>query len=121
MGVSQVAGLVTLVPLLVVCAYLSNMDYPGDFLRRSRYCWSCGAFCVGRGRARGAAAAPPQWGGFAPPASAAAPLDLVQHPSRLVLGMGGTVLLTVSLVLCLYTSILAFDATHRWPRSGWST
>lgn len=113
-GVSQVAGLVTLVPLLVVCAYLSNMDYPGDFSPSFTLLLVVGVLsvlaaavlAVPRLRRAAVGRLRPHLHGVLPHL-----LDLVQHPSRLVLGMGGTVLLTVSLVLCLYTSILAFDAT----------
>src|SRR5690606_16335430 len=113
-GVSQLAGLITLVPLLVLCAYLSNTGYPGDFSPSLTLLVVVGVLsvlaaallAVPRLRRAVSGRLRPHLHGVLPQL-----LDLLHHPRRLALGLGGTLLLTVSLVLCLYTSILAFDVT----------
>ncbi|WP_068755542.1 lysylphosphatidylglycerol synthase transmembrane domain-containing protein [Thermobifida cellulosilytica] len=113
-GVSQLAGLATLVPLLVLCAYLSHTGYPGDFSPSFTLLAVVGVLsalaaallAVPRLRRAALDRLRPHLSGVLPQL-----LDLVQQPRRLALGFGGTLLLTVSLVLCLHVSILAFGAT----------
>ncbi|MEY9211968.1 flippase-like domain-containing protein [Thermobifida halotolerans] len=110
-GVSQLAGVVTLVPLLVLSAYLSNTDYPGDFSPSFTLLVVVGVLSVlvaavlaiPRLRRAAVGRLRPHLHGVLPQL-----LDLIQQPRRLLLGLGGTLLLTVCLVLCLYASLRAF-------------
>lgn len=113
-GVSQFAGLVVHVSLLVLSASLAGTGYRGDFTPSPPFLIVVGVLSVLAaavlvvppvrrtvvGRVR------PHFGGVLPQL-----LDLLQQPHRLALGMGGTVMLTACLVLCLYASVAAFGGT----------
>ncbi|GLU48524.1 membrane protein [Nocardiopsis ansamitocini] len=111
-GVSQLAGLITHVPLLLLFAYLAGTAYPGgDFAPSLALLIVAGALslvvaavlALPRLRRALLARARPYFRGVLPQL-----LDLIQQPRRLALGMGGTLLLTFSFVLCLYFSVVAF-------------
>nr|WP_243742591.1 lysylphosphatidylglycerol synthase transmembrane domain-containing protein [Actinorugispora endophytica] len=113
-GVSQLAGLITHVPLLVLSAYLAEAAYPGDFAPSLTLLVVIGVLSVLVAavlvvpplRRAVLERARPYVRGMLPQL-----LDLLQQPRRMVLGVGGTLLLTVGLVLCLYASVAAFGAT----------
>src|SRR5690606_29890947 len=106
-GVSQVAGLVTLVPRLGACAYLSNSDYPGDFSPSFTLLLVGGALS---GRAAAvlavAALARPVVGPLRPRVEGmlSALFERFQRSSCPVVEMGGTALRPVGVLFRLYTS-----------------
>ncbi|QBI54236.1 hypothetical protein EKD16_12265 [Streptomonospora litoralis] len=110
-GLSQAVGLVLHVPLLLVCAYLTGTSYLADFSP------SVTLIAVTAGLSVAVALvllvpalrravldrARPYFRGTLPQL-----LDLLQHPRRLVMGVGGTLLLTAAFVACLAFSVAAF-------------
>ncbi|WP_179646639.1 lysylphosphatidylglycerol synthase domain-containing protein [Spinactinospora alkalitolerans] len=110
-GVSQMVGLVLHVPLLLVCAYLTGTSYPADFSPSATLIVVAALLSVlvaavlllpGLRRAV-LNRARPYFQGVLPQL-----LDLLQKPGRLTMGVGGTLLLTVGFILCLYFSVAAF-------------
>ena len=112
-GLSQVIGFLVHVPLLLVCAYLTGTSYWTGFTPSPTVVLVCLAATAAIGavllqpRMRRAVGerVRPYLSGVLPRL-----LDTLQSPGGLVLGLGGTLLLTVGFVLCLYFSVLAF--TH---------
>src|SRR5690625_665375 len=110
-GLSQAVGLILHVPLLLVCAYLTGTAYFADFSP------SVTAIAVTAGLSVAVALvllvpalrrtvlerARPYFQGTLPQL-----LDLLQHPRRLAMGAGGTLLLTAAFVACLAFSVAAF-------------
>ncbi|MFC7327071.1 lysylphosphatidylglycerol synthase transmembrane domain-containing protein [Marinactinospora rubrisoli] len=110
-GVSQLVGLLTHVPLLLLCAYLTGTADPADF---SPSATLIGVAAVLSVLVAAVFALPglrrlllqrvrPYFQGVLPQF-----LDLAQQPRRLALGVGGTLLLTLGFVFCLYCSVRAF-------------
>ncbi|MDT0331155.1 lysylphosphatidylglycerol synthase transmembrane domain-containing protein [Nocardiopsis lambiniae] len=113
-GLTQLVGFLVHVPLLLVCAYLTGASYWTGFTPSptvviiSIAVTLVVAFVLLSPRLRGAIAdrARPYLRGVLPRL-----LDTLQRPRALALGLGGTLLLTVAFVLCLYFSVLAFTPT----------
>ncbi|WP_193517530.1 lysylphosphatidylglycerol synthase transmembrane domain-containing protein [Nocardiopsis kunsanensis] len=112
-GLSQVVGFLVHVPLLLVCAYLTGTSYWTGFTPSPTVVLVCLAATVAIGavllqpRMRRAVGerVRPYLSGVLPRL-----LDTLQSPGGLILGLGGTLLLTIGFVLCLHFSVLAF--TH---------
>lgn len=112
-GLSQVVGFLVHVPLLLVCAYLTGTSYWTGFTPSPTVVLLCLAATAAIGavllqpRMRRAVGerVRPYLSGVLPRL-----LDTLQSPGGLILGLGGTLLLTVGFVLCLHFSVLAF--TH---------
>lgn len=112
-GLSQLVGFLVHVPLLLVCAYLTGTSYWTRFTPSPTVVVIsiAGTVVVGvvlllpRLRHAIADRVRPYLRGVLPRL-----LDTLQSPSSLVLGFGGTLLLTVAFVLCLHFSVLAFAA-----------
>lgn len=112
-GLSQLVGFLVHVPLLLVCAYLTGTSYWTGFTPSPTVVLVCLAATAAIGavllqpRMRRAVGerVRPYLSGVLPRL-----LDTLQSPGGLVLGLGGTLLLTVGFVLCLHFSVLAF--TH---------
>ncbi|RCV48862.1 TIGR00374 family protein [Marinitenerispora sediminis] len=115
-GVSQFVGLVTHVPLLLVCAYLTGTAYPADFspsvtliaVAAVLSVLVAAVFALPGLRRMLLRRVRPYFQGVLPQL-----LDLAQQPRRLALGLGGTLLLTLAFVLCLYCSVRAFGGDAR--------
>ncbi|GAA3764520.1 lysylphosphatidylglycerol synthase transmembrane domain-containing protein [Salinactinospora qingdaonensis] len=113
-GVSQLVGLLTHVALLLICAYLAGTAYPADFSPSAILLVVAGVLSVAVAAVLAFPAlrraimnrVRPYFQGVLPQL-----LDLAQQPRRLVLGLGGTLLLTVGFVLCLHFSIVAFGGS----------
>ncbi|WP_017586008.1 lysylphosphatidylglycerol synthase transmembrane domain-containing protein [Nocardiopsis ganjiahuensis] len=110
-GLTQLVGFLVHVPLLLVCAYLTGTSYWTGFTPSPTVTGIviAGTACVAAvllhpklRRAVGSRLRP-YLGGVLPQV-----LDLLQRPASLLLGVGGTLLLTVAFVLCLHFSVLAF-------------
>ncbi|GAA4911815.1 lysylphosphatidylglycerol synthase domain-containing protein [Streptomonospora salina] len=113
-GLSQAVGLILHVPLLLICAYLTGTAYLADFSP------SVTALAVTAGLAVAVALvllvpalrravlerARPYFHNTLPRL-----LDLLQHPRRLLLGVGGTLLLSAAFVMCLGFSVAAFGGS----------
>ncbi|WP_017607858.1 lysylphosphatidylglycerol synthase domain-containing protein [Nocardiopsis xinjiangensis] len=112
-GLSQAVGFLVHVPLLLVCAYLTGTSYWTGFTPSPTVVLVCLAATAAIGavllqpRMRRAVGerVRPYLSGILPRL-----LDTLQSPGGLVLGLGGTLLLTIGFVLCLHFSVLAF--TH---------
>ncbi|MEV2278682.1 lysylphosphatidylglycerol synthase transmembrane domain-containing protein [Nocardiopsis sp. NPDC049922] len=110
-GLSQLVGFLVHVPLLLVCAYLTGTSYWTGFTPSPTVIGvsiagtaAVGAVLLLPGLRRGVVdRVGPYLRGVLPRL-----LDTLQRPVSLALGLGGTVLLTVGFVLCLYFSVLAF-------------
>ncbi|MDA0563508.1 flippase-like domain-containing protein [Streptomonospora sp. S1-112] len=110
-GLSQAVGLILHVPLLLVCAYFTGTAYLADFSPSPTVIVVTAALSVAvalvlllpRLRRAVLDRARPYFQGTLPQL-----LDLLQHPRRLVMGVGGTLLLTVGFVMCLGFSVAAF-------------
>ncbi|MFD6953581.1 hypothetical protein A6A08_23345 [Nocardiopsis sp. TSRI0078] len=110
-GLTQLVGFMVHVPLLLVCAYLTGTSYWTGFTPSPTVVVIsiAGTAAVGMTllvpRLRWAVAdrVRPYLRGVLPRL-----LDMLQSPSSLALGLGGTLLLTVAFVLCLHFSVLAF-------------
>ncbi|WP_216630246.1 lysylphosphatidylglycerol synthase domain-containing protein [Nocardiopsis coralli] len=110
-GLSQVVGFLVHVPLLLVCAYLTGTSYWTGFTPSPTVV----VLCLAATAAIGAVLLRPRMRRAVgervrPYLSGVLPrlLDTLQSPSGLILGLGGTLLLTVGFVLCLHFSVLAF-------------
>ncbi|MDA8368634.1 MAG: lysylphosphatidylglycerol synthase transmembrane domain-containing protein [Nocardiopsaceae bacterium] len=110
-GLSQAVGLLTHLPLLLVCAYLTGSAYLADFSPSATFIGVTAALALlaalvlllpGLRRAVVERVRPYVQG------TVPQMLDLLQHPRRLAMGVGGTLLLTAGFVLCLHFSVLAF-------------
>jgi uncharacterized protein (TIRG00374 family) len=110
-GLTQLVGFLVHVPLLLVCAYLTGTSYWTGFTPSPTVVVIsiAGTAVVGvvlllpRLRHALSARIRPYLRGVLPRL-----LDMLQSPSSLVLGFGGTLLLTAAFVLCLQFSVLAF-------------
>ncbi len=110
-GLTQLVGFLIHVPLLLVCAYLTGTSYWTGFTPSptvvgiSIAATACVAAVLLHPKLRRAFASRlrPYLSGVLPQL-----LDLFQRPASLMLGVGGTLLLTVAFVLCLHFSVLAF-------------
>lgn len=110
-GLGQLVGLLVHVPLLLVCAYLTGTSYWTGFTPSPTVVSIAIAVTVlvaavllaPRLRRAIADRVRPYLRGVLPRL-----LDTLQRPASLAMGLGGTVLLTVAFVLCLYFSVLAF-------------
>nr|WP_236568136.1 MULTISPECIES: lysylphosphatidylglycerol synthase transmembrane domain-containing protein [unclassified Nocardiopsis] len=110
-GLTQLVGFLVHVPLLLVCAYLTGTSYWTGFTPSPTVVAVSvvGTAAVGvvvllpRLRRAVADRVRPYLRGVLPRL-----LDMLQSPSSLVLGFGGTLLLTAAFVLCLHFSVLAF-------------
>ncbi|MFE9247133.1 flippase-like domain-containing protein [Nocardiopsis sp. NPDC006938] len=110
-GLTQLVGFLIHVPLLLVCAYLTGTSYWTGFTPSPTVTVIAIVATVGVGavlmhpRLRRAVTSRlrPYLRGVLPQL-----LDLFQRPASLVLGVGGSLLLTVAFVLCLHFSVLAF-------------
>ncbi|MBQ1081958.1 lysylphosphatidylglycerol synthase transmembrane domain-containing protein [Nocardiopsis sp. B62] len=110
-GLTQLVGFLVHVPLLLVCAYLTGTSYWTGFSPSPTVTVIAIVATVSVGtvllhpRLRRAVGSRlrPYLTGTLPQL-----LDLFQRPASLVLGVGGTLLLTVAFVLCLHFSVLAF-------------
>lgn len=110
-GLTQMVGFLVHVPLLLVCAYLTGTSYWTGFTPSPTVALItiAGTVCVAavllhpRMRRAVASRLRPYLSGVLPRL-----LDMLQRPVSLLLGVGGTLLLTVAFVLCLHFSILAF-------------
>ncbi len=110
-GLGQLVGLLVHVPLLLVCAYLTGTSYWTGFTPSPTVVTiaiavtSIVAAVLLSPRLRRVLAdrVRPYLRGVLPRL-----LDTLQRPASLATGLGGTVLLTVAFVLCLYFSVLAF-------------
>ncbi|MUL40705.1 flippase-like domain-containing protein [Streptomonospora sp. PA3] len=110
-GLSQAVALILQIPLLLVCAYLTGTSYIADFSP------SVTVIAVTAGLSLAVALVllvpglrrvvlervRPYFQGTLPQL-----LDLLQHPRRLAMGVGGTLLQTAAFVLCLGFSVAAF-------------
>ncbi|MFD3685360.1 lysylphosphatidylglycerol synthase domain-containing protein [Nocardiopsis sp. NPDC058631] len=111
-GLTQLVGFLLHVPLLLVCAYLTGTSYWTGFTPSptvvviSVVGTAAVAVVLLSPRMRRAIASRtrPYLRGVLPRL-----LDMFQSPAGLLLGLGGTVLLTVAFVLCLYFSVAAFS------------
>ncbi|MDT0303814.1 lysylphosphatidylglycerol synthase transmembrane domain-containing protein [Streptomonospora sp. DSM 45055] len=113
-GLSQAVGLILHVPLLLVAAYLTGTSYLADFSP------SATVMAVTAGLALAVALVLLVPGLRRSVLERARPyfqhtlpqlLDLMQHPRRLVMGVGGTLLLTAGFVMCLGFSVAAFGGS----------
>lgn len=110
-GLSQAVGLLVHVPLLLVCAYLTGTDYVADFspsvtvivVSAVLSVLSATVLLLPALRRAILERLRPYFRGVLPQL-----LDLLQRPGKLAMGVGGTLLLTVGFVLCLYFSVAAF-------------
>ncbi|WP_249352467.1 lysylphosphatidylglycerol synthase transmembrane domain-containing protein [Nocardiopsis akebiae] len=112
-GLTQLVGFLVHVPLLLVCAYLTGTSYWTGFTPSPTVVVIsvAGTAVVGvvlllpRLRHALGARMRPYLRGVLPRL-----LDMLQSPSSLLLGFGGTLLITAAFVLCLQFSVLAFAA-----------
>lgn len=112
-GLTQLVGFLVHVPLLLVCAYLTGTSYWTGFTPSPTVVVisTAGTAAVAvvllspRMRRAIASRTRPYLRGVLPRL-----LDMLQSPASLVLGLGGTLLLTAGFVLCLHFSVLAFTA-----------
>ncbi|MFW6642384.1 flippase-like domain-containing protein [Nocardiopsis algeriensis] len=110
-GLTQLVGFLVHVPLLLVCAYLTGTSYWTGFtpsptvvvISLAATAAVAAALSLPRLRQAVGARVRPYLHGVLPRL-----LDALQRPAGLVLGVGGTLLLTVAFVLCLHFSVLAF-------------
>ncbi|WP_431870048.1 lysylphosphatidylglycerol synthase domain-containing protein [Nocardiopsis eucommiae] len=110
-GLTQLAGFLVHVPLLLVCAYLTGTSYwtgftPSPTVTVIVIIGTVSVGCVllyPRLRRAVGSSLRPYLRGVLPQL-----LDLFQRPASLILGLGGTLLLTVAFVLSLHFSVLAF-------------
>ncbi len=110
-GLTQLVGFLVHVPLLLVCAYLTGTSYWTGFTPSPTVVVIsiAGTAVVGvvlllpRLRHALSARIRPYLRGVLPRL-----LDMLQSPSSLLLGFGGTLLITAAFVLCLQFSVLAF-------------
>ncbi|NYH54761.1 uncharacterized protein (TIRG00374 family) [Nocardiopsis arvandica] len=110
-GLTQLVGFMVHVPLLLVCAYLTGTSYWTGFTPSPTVVVIsiAGTAAVGmtllvpRLRRAVVDRVRPYLRGVLPRL-----LDMLQSPSSLALGFGGTLLLTVAFVLCMHFSVLAF-------------
>ncbi|NKY98753.1 flippase-like domain-containing protein [Nocardiopsis dassonvillei subsp. albirubida] len=110
-GLTQLVGFLVHVPLLLVCAYLTGTSYWTGFTPSPTVVVIsiAGTAVVGvvlllpRLRRALSARVRPYLRGVLPRL-----LDMLQSPSSLLLGFGGTLLITAAFVLCLQFSVLAF-------------
>jgi uncharacterized protein (TIRG00374 family) len=110
-GLTQLVGFLVHVPLLLVCAYLTGTSYWTGFTPSPTVVVIsvAGTAVVGvvlllpRLRQALGARIRPYLRGVLPRL-----LDMLQSPSSLLLGFGGTLLITAAFVLCLQFSVLAF-------------
>ncbi|WP_235432076.1 lysylphosphatidylglycerol synthase transmembrane domain-containing protein [Nocardiopsis sp. RV163] len=110
-GLTQLVGFLVHVPLLLVCAYLTGTSYWTGFTPSPTVVVIsvAGTAVVGvvlllpRLRHALGARIRPYLRGVLPRL-----LDMLQSPSSLLLGFGGTLLITAAFVLCLRFSVLAF-------------
>ena len=110
-GLTQLVGFLVHVPLLLVCAYLTGTSYWTGFSPSPTVAvisvlgTAIVAAVLLHPRMRRAVAERlrPYLRGVLPRL-----LDMLQRPMSLLLGVGGTLLLTVAFVLCLHFSVLAF-------------
>ncbi len=110
-GLTQLVGFLVHVPLLLVCAYLTGTSYWTGFTPSPTVVVIsiAGTAVVGvvlllpRLRHALGARIRPYLRGVLPRL-----LDMLQSPSSLLLGFGGTLLITAAFVLCLQSSVLAF-------------
>ncbi|MCK9868373.1 flippase-like domain-containing protein [Nocardiopsis dassonvillei] len=110
-GLTQLVGFLVHVPLLLVCAYLTGTSYWTGFTPSPTVVVIsvAGTAVVGvvlllpRLRHALGARIRPYLRGVLPRL-----LDMLQSPSSLLLGFGGTLLITAAFVLCLQFSVLAF-------------
>ncbi|GAB3741810.1 lysylphosphatidylglycerol synthase domain-containing protein [Nocardiopsis nanhaiensis] len=110
-GLTQLVGFLIHVPLLLVCAYLTGTSYWTGFTPSPTVVVIVIAGTVGvaavllHPKLRSAVG-----GRLRPYLTGVLPqlVDLLQRPVSLLLGVGGTLLLTVAFVLCLHFSVLAF-------------
>ncbi len=110
-GLSQAVGLITHVPILLFCAYITGTGRFTDFspsgtligLVVAVVAVAAAVLLVPALRAFVLERVRPYFSGVLPQL-----LDLLQRPQRLAMGVGGTVLLTVFFVLALYFSVAAF-------------
>lgn len=110
-GLTQLVGFLIHVPLLLVCAYLTGTSYWTGFSPSPTVAvisvlgTAIVAAVLLHPRMRRAVAERlrPYLSGVLPRL-----LDMLQRPMCLLLGVGGTLLLTVAFVLCLHFSVLAF-------------
>ncbi|GAB3440465.1 hypothetical protein GCM10027570_05980 [Streptomonospora sediminis] len=110
-GLSQAVGLILHVPLLLVFAYLTGTAYLADFSPSATVIGVTAALAVSVAlvllvpalRRAVLDRARPYFRGTLPQL-----LDLLQHPRRLAMGVGGTLLLTAAFVMCLGFSVAAF-------------
>lgn len=110
-GLTQLVGFLIHVPLLLVCAYLTGTSYWTGFTPSPTVVviilvsTAIVAAVLLHPRMRRAVG-----GRLRPYLRGTLPqlLDLFQRPVSLLLGVGGTLLLTVGFILCLHFSVLAF-------------
>lgn len=110
-GLTQLVGFLIHVPLLLVCAYLTGTSYWTGFTPSPTVAviaiagTACVATVLLHPKLRRAVTSRlrPYLSGVLPRL-----LDMLQRPVSLLLGVGGTLLLTVAFVLCLHFSVLAF-------------
>ncbi|WP_026116806.1 lysylphosphatidylglycerol synthase transmembrane domain-containing protein [Nocardiopsis valliformis] len=110
-GLTQLVGFLIHVPLLLVCAYLTGTSYWTGFTPSPTVAVIviAGTVCVAavllhpKMRRAVTSRLRPYLSGVLPRL-----LDMLQRPVSLLLGVGGTLLLTVAFVLCLHFSVLAF-------------
>ena len=110
-GLTQLVGFLIHVPLLLVCAYLTGTSYRTGFtpsptvvvISLSAAAVVASVLLHPRMRRAVTGRLRPYLRGVLPQL-----LDLFQRPVSLLLGVGGTLLLTVAFVLCLHFSVLAF-------------
>ncbi|GAB3473036.1 hypothetical protein GCM10027440_01150 [Nocardiopsis coralliicola] len=113
-GLSQAAGLITHVPILLFCAYLTGTGRFTDFSPSGTLIAVVTALAVlvaavlAVPRLRGAVAdrVRPYFRGVLPQL-----LDMLQRPGRLAMGLGGTLLQTLCFVLALDFSVAAFGGS----------
>ncbi|GHC78756.1 membrane protein [Nocardiopsis terrae] len=110
-GLSQLVGFLIHVPLLLVCAYLTGTSYWTGFTPSPTVV----LVTLGGTAAVAAVLLHPKLrravrARLRPYLSGVLPqlLDMLQRPASLLLGFGGTLLLTAAFVLCLHFSVLAF-------------
>lgn len=110
-GLTQLVGFLVHVPLLLVCAYLTGTSYWTGFTPSPTVV----VISVAGTAVTGAVLLLPRLrraiaGRIRPYLRGVLPrlLDMFQSPSSLLLGFGGTLLLTAAFVLCLHFSALAF-------------
>ena len=110
-GLTQLVGFLVHAPLLLICAYLTGTSYWTGFSPSPTVALisvlgtALMAAVLLHPRMRRAVTARlrPYLLGVLPRL-----LDMLQRPMSLLLGVGGTLLLTVAFVLCLHFSVLAF-------------